>query len=151
MAIEIPRRGSRGARIPKLPAPVQKLGLRFYEWVMRRRQVPMAHLTTVGARSGEPRTVPLRPFPDGPDRWLVIASYGGAARNPAWLHNLAAHPDQIELRVNGVTYPVRAETLSGQDYTDTWPRIVAEQPQFAAYQSQTDRQIPVVRLTRVNP
>jgi deazaflavin-dependent oxidoreductase (nitroreductase family) len=147
MSIEIPRRGSRGANVPDLPKPLKWLGLKVFETIKRIQRAPLGQLTTIGAKSGVERTVPLRVFADGPDRWLVVASLAGAARNPAWLHNLAAHPDQVRFAVGGQTFPVTAATLAGADRDTAWQRIVAEEASFAAYQEGTDRLIPVVRLT----
>lgn len=151
MSIEIPRRGTRGANIPDLPGPLKWLGLKVF-WVLKRLQrTPMGYLTTVGAKSGLERTVPLRVFEDGPGRWLVVASLGGSPRNPAWLHNLSAHPDRVSFAVGGRTHAVTAETLSGPDRDAAWQRITTEAPGFAGYQAGTDRLIPVVRLTAVPP
>lgn len=123
--------------------------LKLFEWYRRLQRMPLCHLTTVGARSGVERTVPLRPFPGGPGRWLGVASLGGAARNPAWLRNLAAHPDRVTVRVGRRTHRVVPHTLAGADRERDWRRIVSEAPSYAAYQEQTDLPIPVVRLTTV--
>jgi deazaflavin-dependent oxidoreductase (nitroreductase family) len=55
----------------------------------------LLYLTTVGAKTGQKRQNPVSRFPDGEDSWLVVASSAGAARHPAWYHNIAAHPDQV--------------------------------------------------------
>lgn len=128
-----------------LRGPVKTLALRMFELIRRIQRMPLCHLTTVGARTGRRRTVPLRAFADG-DGWLVVASLGGARTNPAWLHNLAAHPDQAWLRVNGQTFPVSALTLSGAERDHAWSGIVRQAPTYDDYQAQTDRLIPVVRL-----
>jgi len=75
--------------------------------------VPVGMLTTTGARSGQPRTVPLMlaPLEDG---WGVIASRYGSATPPAWYFNLRAHP-QASLEVDGVVHRVRAEQVQGPD------------------------------------
>jgi deazaflavin-dependent oxidoreductase (nitroreductase family) len=70
-------------------------------------------LTTVGARSGAERTSPVGWWP-GPDgSWLIVAAANGAARNPAWYHNLAAHPDNVQIEVQGRRVAVTAEQLHG--------------------------------------
>ena len=148
MSVEIPKRGTRGASLPSVPAPLKGVLLWLYEQVQRHRGVPLVRLTTIGARSGEQRTVTLRVLVDGPGRWLVVASLGGAARNPAWLHNLRAHPDRVTLNLGTEEFPVTAVTLTPAEREQTWPRIVREVPGFADYQKNTDRVIPVVRLTR---
>jgi deazaflavin-dependent oxidoreductase (nitroreductase family) len=151
VSIDIPPRGSRGANVPDLPKPLKLIGLKLFEIVKRLQRAPLGQLTTVGAKSGVERTVPLRRFDEGPGQWLVVASLGGAARNPAWLHNLAAHPDRATVEVGGRSVPVTATTLSGSERDAAWQRIVAAAPGFADYQAGTDRLIPVVRLTRRDP
>ena len=59
-------------------------------------------LTTVGAKSGAPRHTPLAYFPESADSWLVVASANGAAKNPAWYYNLAAHPDTVQIQIAGL-------------------------------------------------
>jgi len=108
----------------------------------------MLLLTTVGARSGEQRTANVRRFEDGPGRWLVVASAGGSAKQPSWVINLAHNPDQVWVDVDRERFKVRAEIVSAEERPDLWRRIVAEAPQFGKYEHVTDREIPVVRLTR---
>ena len=63
-------------------------------------------LTTVGAKSGAKRTNPVGWFPGHEGSWLIVASAAGAARNPAWYHNIAAHPDEVQIEMKGRTIPV---------------------------------------------
>ncbi|WP_344066302.1 nitroreductase/quinone reductase family protein [Nostocoides vanveenii] len=86
--------------------------------------------------------------PIAPDSWLVVASLADSPQNPAWLHNLRAHPDQVRLRVGAATFTVTPTTLPRAERDEVWERIVTEAPDFANYQRSTDRVIPVVRLTR---
>jgi len=60
---------------------------------------------TVGAKSGQKRQSAVSRFPDGDDAWLVVASAGGSAQNPAWYHNIAAHPDQVWIEFRGEARP----------------------------------------------
>ena len=108
---------------------------------------PLLYLTTVGAKSGQRRTAVVMPFPEGDDAWLIVASKGGAAGHPAWFHNLAAHPDQVEVEFQGRKTAVTPQTLTGEERATAWRRITTERPNFAGYEQKTDRQIPVVRLT----
>jgi deazaflavin-dependent oxidoreductase (nitroreductase family) len=108
---------------------------------------PLLYLTTVGAKSGERRTAVVMPFAEGDDAWLVVGSKGGAASHPAWFHNLAAHPDQVEIEFEGRKTAVTPQTLSGDERATAWQRIITERPGFAEYETKTDRQIPVIRLT----
>ena len=104
-------------------------------------------LITVGAKSGQVRETPVARFagPDG--SWYVVASANGAARNPSWYYNVAAHPDQVRIVVDGVESAVTAEQLHGADRAAAWHVITAAQPRFDNYVSKTDRDIPVIRLS----
>ena len=103
-------------------------------------------LTTVGRKSGAERTTPVGWFP-GPDgSWLIVAAANGAARNPAWYHNIAAHPDDVRIEVDGRRIRVTAEQLHGTERAQAWQQIAAATPRFAQYQDKTDRELPVIRL-----
>jgi deazaflavin-dependent oxidoreductase (nitroreductase family) len=108
---------------------------------------PLLHLHTLGAKSGQPRTSVVMAFPEGEDSWLIVASRGGTAGHPAWLYNLAAHPNDIEIEFQGRRTAVSAQTLDGDERAAAWARITSTQPRFSGYERKTDRQIPVVRLT----
>jgi deazaflavin-dependent oxidoreductase (nitroreductase family) len=106
---------------------------------------PMLILHSVGARSGDARLNPLMYLPDG-DRYLVFASKGGAPTNPAWYHNLLAHPDAtIEVGTN--TVDVTAVALQGEERDRFFARQATLYPMFADYETKTSRTIPVVALT----
>ncbi|PUB21581.1 deazaflavin-dependent oxidoreductase (nitroreductase family) [Promicromonospora sp. AC04] len=104
-------------------------------------------LTTIGRKSGEPRATPVGYFP-GPDGgWLIAASAAGAAANPAWYLNLAAHPDQVTVELAGRKVAVTAEELHGTEREQAWTQITTDAPAFRKYETATDREIPVIRLT----
>jgi deazaflavin-dependent oxidoreductase (nitroreductase family) len=105
-------------------------------------------LTTVGRKSGAERQTPLGWFPETDDSWLIVAAAAGAARNPAWYYNLAAHPDRVSVDIAGQKTAVCAEQLHGSDRAEAWRRITAAAPTFAKYQEATDRELPVIRLRR---
>jgi deazaflavin-dependent oxidoreductase (nitroreductase family) len=105
-------------------------------------------ITTLGAKSNEPRVAHVRRFDDGPGRWLVVGSAGGSARHPGWVHNVAKHPDQVWVEIGKQKSKVRAELLHGDERAEAWKRIVQEAPNFGKYEHTTDREIPVLRLTR---
>jgi deazaflavin-dependent oxidoreductase (nitroreductase family) len=89
---------------------------------------------------------PVGRFP-GPDgSWLIVASAAGAARNPAWYHNLTAHPDQVWIELPGGKVAVTAVQLHGTERDQAWQQIITAVPRFAAYQQATDRQLPIIRL-----
>ncbi len=109
-------------------------------------------LTTVGRKSGaDGCSTPVAYFPDGNDAWLVVASANGAAKHPAWYHNIAAHPDQVKVEIAGRTVAVSAEQLHGQAHEQAWGLIQNELPRFAKYEQKTDRELPVIRLHARSP
>jgi deazaflavin-dependent oxidoreductase (nitroreductase family) len=75
-----------------------------------------------------------------------VASAAGAVGNPAWYYNIAAHPDKVQIEVDGRKMPVTAEQLHGTDRDQAWQQITAAAPRFAQYQRKTDRELPVIRL-----
>jgi deazaflavin-dependent oxidoreductase (nitroreductase family) len=107
---------------------------------------PLLLLTTIGAKSGLPRTSPLMYIPDG-DQLLVLASNYGAPKHPDWYHNLLVHPN-VTVEVGSETYRATAATLVGIEREQTWARLVERSPSLAGLQTQTRRQIPLVALKR---
>ncbi|GIJ73454.1 nitroreductase family deazaflavin-dependent oxidoreductase [Virgisporangium ochraceum] len=129
----------------------QKMNARMVRKVRRGRGSMMGMdvlvLTTVGRRSGRTRETPLAWFPDGPDAWLVVAS-GGGGQHPDWHANLMAHPERASIELAGAgPRPVTPHRLAGADRERAWSRISAAQPRIAKYQSRSDREYPVIRLT----
>lgn len=104
-------------------------------------------LTTVGAKTGEVRTIPLASFDAGKGRWWVVASKGGAIGHPAWYVNLAKNPDKVHFEAGGRRYRITPRSLQGAEREAAWKVIVAAASNFAGYQRATDREIPVVLLT----
>ena len=104
-------------------------------------------LTTTGRKSGQERTSPLGWVSDGNGGWLIAASANGAAGLPAWYHNLAAAPDKARIEVNGAAVAVSAEQLHGAEREAGWQKLTTGIPRFGKYADQTDREIPVIRLT----
>lgn len=107
----------------------------------------LLYLTTVGAKSGEKRQSTVSRFADGDDAWLIVASAAGATKNPAWYHNIAAHPDQVWVEFGGKQQRVIPAQLQGEERNQAWQRITQAQPRYAGYQKKTDREIPIVKLT----
>jgi deazaflavin-dependent oxidoreductase (nitroreductase family) len=91
-------------------------------------------LTTIGSKTGQRRVTPVAWFPDGDNAWLVVASAAGSANNPAWYHNLAAHPDQVWIELPQRQVQVTAEQLEGARREAAWQQIVQAQPRYARYQ-----------------
>ena len=98
--------------------------------------VPIGLLTTTGARSGEPRTVPLMltPLDDG---WGVIASHYGSSRPPGWYFNLRAHPEAT-LEVDGVVHRVRAEQVQGADRERVRQAALAYYSGYTTYEARAE-------------
>jgi deazaflavin-dependent oxidoreductase (nitroreductase family) len=110
----------------------------------------LLYLTTVGAKTGQKRQSTVARFADGEDAWLVLASAGGSAHNPAWYHNIAAHPDQVWIELGGRQLRVTPTQLDGDARAQAWQRITQLQPRYAGYEQKTDRSIPVIRLSRAD-
>jgi deazaflavin-dependent oxidoreductase (nitroreductase family) len=108
--------------------------------------LPVLLLTTRGRRSGAERTVPLVPFLDG-DQIYIMASMGGQPQHPAWFFNLEANPE-VEVQIGPTRWHTRAEVLPLDERTTIWPRIATAMPNFGQYQKRTPRVIPVIRLPR---
>ena len=105
---------------------------------------PMVLLTTTGAKSGKRNTTPLVCLEDG-GRIVVFASKGGAPTNPAWYHNLRAHPT-VTVEFGAETFEAQAEEVVGDERDALYRRQAERFPGFAEYESKTTRRIPVVAL-----
>lgn len=104
-------------------------------------------LNTIGKKTGAARSNPVAWFPGDDGSWLIVASAGGSARNPAWFYNIAANPDRISIDIDRRNVSVRGEQLHGADRDRAWATITTASPQFSQYEGKTDRLIPVIRLT----
>jgi deazaflavin-dependent oxidoreductase (nitroreductase family) len=105
---------------------------------------PVCILHHRGARSGRPRETPLVHLPDG-DRVVLVASMGGNPRNPAWYHNVKAHPD-VEMEVAGRRRPMLAREVEEAEREALWPRLLEVWPAWEDYQARTTRRLPVLVL-----
>jgi deazaflavin-dependent oxidoreductase (nitroreductase family) len=107
--------------------------------------VPIIVLTTVGAKTGKLRKIPLmRVEHDG--GYLAVASLGGAPKNPVWYYNVLAHPE-VELQDGSERHTLRAREITDpQERAAWWERAVAVWPDYANYQKKTDRVIPLFVL-----
>jgi len=117
-------------------------GAHGYKW----RGTTVLLLATTGRHSGEERTTPLIHRTDS-DRWVVVASKGGAPEHPDWFKNLLAQPE-AEIQVKDERIPVRASTAEGDERERLWRLMTEQWPAYDDYQRKTDRQIPVVILER---
>ena len=105
----------------------------------------MLLLRTRGRKTGAARTAALLYIADG-ERLVVVGSKGGSDTPPAWLLNLEADP-AVEVQVGTRRFPARAAVATAAERRRLWPRVVATWRDYERYQSQTDRQIPLVILT----
>ncbi|CAM5629108.1 nitroreductase family deazaflavin-dependent oxidoreductase [Streptomyces xanthochromogenes] len=104
-------------------------------------------VTTRGAKSGKLRKTPvMRVEHDG--RYAVVASIGGAPKNPLWYHNIVADP-RVELQDGTERQDMTAREVTGKEKAEWWERAVAAFPNYAEYQEKTDRDIPVFVLEAV--
>jgi deazaflavin-dependent oxidoreductase (nitroreductase family) len=107
---------------------------------------PVLLLHHVGRRSGERRVTTLLYLRDGDDL-VIVGSMGGTPKHPAWFHNLTAQPE-TEVEVGHERRRVRARVADVAEREALWPRLVESYPAFDAYQARTEREIPVVILSR---
>ncbi|HKA50166.1 MAG TPA: nitroreductase/quinone reductase family protein [Candidatus Dormibacteraeota bacterium] len=145
--VRITPAGTRGRDLPGVGRLLYRLIAPIYGGLAARRVDGLVTVITVGARSGKRRMSTVRAFPEGRDAWLIVASFGGSSHHPAWFHNIARNPDQVWLRVTDREVRVRPASLQGEERNRAWERITNEASGFREYQSYTDREIPVVRLT----
>jgi deazaflavin-dependent oxidoreductase (nitroreductase family) len=132
-----------------------RLAWRFHRWLYRVSGGRLGArvglwaallLVTRGRKSGDLRTASLHYLTDA-GRLIVVASYAGEDRHPAWWLNLLADP-RAEVQVGRDRYPVRAEEVGGPDRDRLWALVVATDPSYAEYERRTTRRIPVVALER---
>ncbi len=105
-------------------------------------------LTTKGRKTGESRTTPLIYAQDG-DRYVIVASKGGAPAHPGWYENLSKEPN-VELQVKDDVFAARASTAEGEERERLWKLANTVWKHYDEYQQQTDREIPVVLLERAS-
>ena len=109
--------------------------------------MPLLLLTTVGARSGRRRTVPITYVADG-ERYVVAA--GAAGGNPAWYHNVLTHP-AVTIEVGTDVLDAVARAAVGAERDGLYELFVADQPQLATYQAEASRDVPMIVLTPIRP
>lgn len=107
--------------------------------------LPLLLLHHRGARTNVERVTPLAYLSDD-GRYVVFASKAGAPTNPAWYHNLRAHPD-VTIEVGRDTVAVTAREVTGEQRERLFGEQAERSPQFAEYQQKTNRLIPVLVLT----
>ncbi|HEX6139491.1 MAG TPA: nitroreductase/quinone reductase family protein [Candidatus Limnocylindria bacterium] len=108
---------------------------------------PLMILTTKGARSGAEREAIVTYSRQDGD-YVIAASKSGAPTNPAWYHNLVAHPE-VKVEANRETFRARARVTNGEERDRLWEQHATALPWFREYPTKTDRVIPVIVLERV--
>ena len=109
--------------------------------------VPTLILTTRGRRSGKPRRLALIYGTDG-ERYIVVASKGGADQHPDWYRNLLDHPE-VQVQVLADRFRATARPATPEEHDVLWPRMADIWPDYNTYQAKTNRQIPLVILERI--
>jgi deazaflavin-dependent oxidoreductase (nitroreductase family) len=122
---------------------VESDGEKGHRW----RGVDTLLLTTRGRKSGKLRRTALIYGRDG-DRYLVVASKGGAQKHPEWYLNLAANPE-VEVQVGADKFKARARTAGAEEKPELWRVMTSVWPDYDSYQARTKRDIPVVVLERL--
>jgi deazaflavin-dependent oxidoreductase (nitroreductase family) len=112
-----------------------------YHW---RNDTTILLLHTTGRKSGREYVHPLI-YRDYDDKYLIVASKGGAPEPPDWFQNLEANPD-VTVQIKGETFRAKARTARPDEKPDMWKRMTEVWPDYDRYQQQTDREIPVVVL-----
>jgi deazaflavin-dependent oxidoreductase (nitroreductase family) len=119
-----------------------RLGKKWHVGSALRKGVPVCLLTTIGRKSGAPRTVPLLHMADG-DNVVLVASQGGLPTNPAWYLNLRSNPE-VAVQLGRTTRRMHARTADPAERERLWPKLLDVYADYASYQAWTDREIPVV-------
>jgi deazaflavin-dependent oxidoreductase (nitroreductase family) len=110
------------------------------------RGAPVLLLITQGRKSGLPRTAPLLYLKDG-ERIVLVASKGGMSHHPQWYLNVEANPE-VEVEIGRERIPMRARRASDAEKAELWPELCTMYPDYDDYQARTERNIPVLILTR---
>lgn len=140
------------ARQERIAKPVIRVMAALNTWVYRisRGRIaakwthgePMLLLTTIGRKSGQGRTVPLVYMSDGA-RVIVVGSQAGMSSDPHWMANAAANPD-VEIEIGTVKRKMRARRGTSEEKAQYWPDLCRMNSDYAAYQSRTTREIPIL-------
>ena len=108
--------------------------------------LPIIVVTTIGNKSGKVRKTPLMRVEHNGE-YALVASVGGAPKNPVWYYNLKADPDSVVIQDGPEPFDARVREVNGDERAEWWDRAVAAYPPYAEYQTKTDRVIPVLVAT----
>jgi F420H(2)-dependent quinone reductase len=102
-------------------------------------------LTTVGAKTGKLRKTPLMRV-EHEGEYAIVASFGGAPKNPVWYYNVVAEP-RVELRDGTMAQAMVAREVHGSERATWWARAIKTYPVYGEYQKKTEREIPIIVLS----
>jgi F420H(2)-dependent quinone reductase len=114
---------------------------------LRDTGLPVVVFSTRGVKSGKVRKQPLMRV-EHEGAYAMVGSVGGAPKDPAWVANVRAHPDQVTVQDGPEPWDGVAREVSGEERAQWWERAVAAYPEYAVYQQRTDREIPVFVVER---
>jgi deazaflavin-dependent oxidoreductase (nitroreductase family) len=109
---------------------------------LRDTGIPVIIVTMRGNRSGHVRKIALMRV-EHEGEYALVASLGGAPKNPVWYYNLVADPENVTIQDGPEPFPVTVRQATGDERAEWWGRAVAAFPNYAEYQAKTERQIPV--------
>ena len=108
---------------------------------------PVIIVTMRGAKTGKVRKIALMRV-EHEGEYALVASLGGAPKNPVWYANLRANPDEVTVQDGPEPFPVTVREVDGDERAQWWERAVAAFPTYTEYQEKTERRIPVLVATR---
>ncbi len=117
---------------------------------LRDTGIPIAIFWTRGAKTGKVRKNGLMRV-EHEGAYAMVGSQGGAPKDPAWVANLRAHPDQVTVQDGPEPWDGVAREVTGEEKRQWWDRAVAVYPEYERYQQRTDREIPVFVVERADP
>jgi deazaflavin-dependent oxidoreductase (nitroreductase family) len=115
-------------------------------WTMSGLYTPVLVLTTIGRKSGEPRTIPIATFRHG-DAFVIVGSNFGRPNHPAWSYNLLANPEAT-VGYRGKKFPVKARLATADERTELWPKITSQLQNFERYPERSGRELRIFILER---
>jgi len=113
---------------------------------LRDTGLPVIIVTMRGKNSGDVRKIALMRVEHNGE-YALVGSMGGAPKNPVWVYNLRAHPDEVMIQDGPEPFDVTVREITGDERAEWWERAVAAFPNYAEYQKKTDRTIPVFVAT----
>jgi deazaflavin-dependent oxidoreductase (nitroreductase family) len=114
---------------------------------LRDTGLPVIIVTMRGNKTGNVRKIALMRVAHN-DEYALVASMGGAPKNPVWYYNLQAHPAEVIIQDGSEPFEARVREVTGDERATWWERAVAAYPPYAEYQQRTERQIPVFIASR---